>query len=729
MKKLVWLAIAGLVGLGAWADELITVQDRAYQGKPFNPEDYGMVQRIVLRDLDAANRWDVYFTKFTLENLGSATSAEIAWVELRFETELGEFVWVRAGDFPITQILLPLPAEQRTLPDDTQAVITVWVGVTDQIVEGHTVKPRLRLWFSEGDEGGEAQVEDGAPEQMVKESSFFASALPGPEGGVLNPGDYFPIFQFQVEDTADVNFLGLEIVEIRLEAPSGLEYDLYNNATRLSLPPGRALAIEDGYFAALDEATGPLTISVRVPEGFRGGPLEVAPRVQIVVREGNFTKSFSLSDPVADTVLAAGPESLTVSVPQGGRVLTSAPLQLDYSSLVAQDADRNDTGIRFDALELVARGTVVQQIQGVEITDSRGNLLAYSPTLGRIQLVDPSGRPLYIWDEESIDLRTRLYLGGDFPVGASLLLEHRLHLAEIHPSLVTPTRYEGVHTALPAKAIFFGQPEFELRALEDGVEIHTTGETIDSLRLTVRYSPTQSVSVVAVSAAGPWRLGRQQVDEAQGVVELELSLRPGRSPQAGKVAELRFTLVGRVDGPKEITAQLTVEEAVDTAGIELPFRIKTRSARFTLTAPVFSLALTEEGLVVLTVDVPEIGAMEGVLVFSPPELLPGVTLTPSEGYTASVLEPDPEAGALRFRLELVPGGMPLAGPLFSLAILPPGEEEAPAEEGAEEAAEEPVPWLVKVSFTGVWDPAGNPLPYVLFPDQLEVPPPVVEEEG
>ncbi|HEC63393.1 MAG TPA: hypothetical protein ENI38_03290, partial [Candidatus Acetothermia bacterium] len=107
MRKLGWLAVASLVAWGAWADELITVQDRAYQGKPFNPEDYGMVQRIVLRDLDATNRWDVYFTKFTLENLGSATAAEIAWVEVRFETELGEFVWVRADDFPITQILLP----------------------------------------------------------------------------------------------------------------------------------------------------------------------------------------------------------------------------------------------------------------------------------------------------------------------------------------------------------------------------------------------------------------------------------------------------------------------------------------------------------------------------------------------------------------------------------------------------------------------------------------------
>ena len=707
--RIALLAVVVCLALPAFGQDLLSVRDLGVQRKPFNPGDSGVIQRVELRDNDAGNRDDVYLTKLMVENLGTATPDEIAQVEVRLETERGTFVLAQANSFPITAILLPLPAEQRSIPDDSRAILMIWVQVGDRLTDGHTIQPQVHIWYSEQGEGGKAQVQDGSPETLIMEGSFLARSLPGPEGGVLNPGDAFPIMEFQVEDTPDINFLDLEIVELTLDAPSGLMYELYNNARRLELIPGRTVQVPEGYFAAVDEGVGTLYLSVQVPPDFSArAPVTVAPSLSFVVREGEATKRFQVSDPTPDTVVIAGAEDISVLVPQGGQVITRPPAQLQYSRFTITDQDRNTTALRLDSLALVAKGTVASQIAGIEITDSQGNLLAYQDRLGEIPLIDPSGRPLSVSDDSSRTLITTLTLQGPFPVGASLLLEHRVRVAEIHPYQVTTTYFEGIQGVTPTQAIFFGQPEFDLKPREDGVEVWTTGETIASLSLTIQYSPTQSVSLVAATPTGGWQIKNQSIDPEAGVIQLELGLRPGRSPQAGKLLEMHWSLVGRVDGPKEITAQLAAELVVDTAGIVLPHRVRTRSARFTLTAPRFSLGLTEEGLVELGVDVAEIGAIEGVLSFAPPALVDGVTMVAADGYQLAWLEADPEAGTLAFRLELELGAAPVTGPLFTLTFTPP--EELPA------------PWGVKISLTGVWDQSQQPLPYILAPDELEVTP-------
>lgn len=519
--RIALLAVTVCLALPAFGQDLLSVRDLGVQRKPFNPGDSGVIQRVELRDNDAGNRDDVYLTKLMVENLGTATPDEIAQVEVRLETERGTFVLAQANSFPITAILLPLPAEQRSIPDDSRAILMIWVQVGDRLTDGHTIQPRVHIWYSEQGEGGEAQVQDGSPETLIMEGSFLARSLPGPEGGVLNPGDAFPIMEFQVEDTPDINFLDLEIVEFTLDAPSGLMYELYNNARRLELTPGRTVQVPEGYFAAVDEGVGTLYLSVQVPPDFSArAPVTVAPSLSFVVREGEATKRFQVSDPTPDTVVIAGAEDISVLVPQGGQVITRPPAQLQYSRFTITDQDRNTTALRLDSLALVAKGTVASQIAGIEITDSQGNLLAYQDRLGEIPLIDPSGRPLSVSDDSSRTLITTLTLQGPFPVGASLLLEHRVRVAEIHPYQVTTTYFEGIQGVTPTQAIFFGQPEFDLKPREDGVEVWTTGETIASLSLTIQYSPTQSVSLVAATPTGGWQVKNQSIDPEAGVIQL-----------------------------------------------------------------------------------------------------------------------------------------------------------------------------------------------------------------
>ncbi|RLE30977.1 hypothetical protein DRJ54_01510 [Candidatus Acetothermia bacterium] len=691
--------LCSVLALPVLGQELLSVQDLGFQRKPFNPGDAGVIQRVALTDNDAGNRDDVYLTKLTLENLGTATDEEIVRVEVRLESNLGSFVLAAADSFPIVKVLLPLPVEQRTIPDDTRAILTVWVQVGDNLTDGHTIQPKVHLWFSEHDDGGEAEATDTAPETLVMEGSFTARALSGPEGGVLNPGDAFPVMEFQVEDTPDVNFLDLEIVEITLTAPTGLTYELYNNASRLELVPGRTVRLPEGYFAAVDEGVGTLSLSVQVPPGFTSRePVTVAPSLSFVVREGEATKSFQVSDPIPDTVVIAGAEDISVRVPQGGRVLNRPPAQLSYSQLTITDQDRNATALRLDSLTLVAKGTVSSQIAGVEITDSNGNLLAYREGLGEIPLIDPSGKPLSVSDDSSRTLVTTLTLQGTFPVGASLLLEHRVKLAEIHPYQVTTTHFEGTQVVVPDEAIFFGEPAFELRAVEEGVELWTTGETIATVVGTITYTPVQSVSLTLVTANSPYQISQQQVDPETGTISFVLTLSPGWAPAAGKLAELGFTLVGRVDGPTDLTVDLDVSTVVDTAGIELPFDVRARTVTITLTAPLISLLPTEAGAAI-TVDSPEVTVLEGVLTFEPAELAPEAVLVPSGGWGLSVLEADAEAGTVHFRVEA--SEPPQGGPLLTLTAPDAGS--------------------VQLTVLGVWDAMGNPLPFILAPEVAPLP--------
>lgn len=696
--RLVGIAVVLVLSLSVLAQDLMTVRDLGFQRKPFNPQDYGVIQRISLQDLDAGNRDDVYLTKISVENLGTATEAEIAKVEVRLETELGSFLLAEATSFPIVKILLPLPVESRTIPDDTRATLLIWIQVGDNLVEGHTVQPQVHLWYSEGDEGEEAEARDSAPEKFVVESSFTANALPGPAGGVLNPGDSFPIMEFQVSDTPDINFLGLEIVEATLNAPAGLVYELYNNATRIELPPGQTVRIPDGYFAALDEATGTLQIRVQVLPNFTSPePVSLAPSLDFVVREGPMTKSFHVLDPTPDTVVVAGAESISVRGPQAGTVLMSPSQELSYSQLTVTDSDRNATPLTLDSLTLVPKGTAASQIGGVEITDTKGNLLAYGDGLGEISLVSPSGEPLTVSDDSTRTLVTKLLLQGPFPVGASLLLDHQLKVVEIHPYQVTTTHFEGVQSVLPDGAIFFGKPEFELKSTEQALEIWTTGETLRDIVGVIQYSPVQSVSLTYLTAAPPYRVTQQTADPETGLISFALSLSPGGTPAAGKVAELAFGLVGRVNGPVDLSVTLQVSSAVDTAGLELPFDVRKGTATITLTAPKFSFLPSETGAQ-LVVDSDEVAALEGTLRFDPPESTVGATILPAEGWEVKSTQLD-EVGVLSFRIEAV--GVPAAGPIFALSF----------PEGAQ----------VVLAITGAWDRFGGALPFILGPDT--VPPP------
>ncbi|MFN3347146.1 MAG: hypothetical protein ACK42E_04995, partial [Candidatus Bipolaricaulaceae bacterium] len=416
MRKFAWIGVSLCALLAFGQPE--EFRDLGFGHKPFNPGDVGLVMRALIRDNDAANTDPIYFTRITVENLGTAKPEDIEWVEVRMETSCGqELILVRGTSFPLHAVLLGRPPEERLISDDGEAYLYVWVKVTERITEGRTIQPKLTLGWAEGDRGGTLELLDGAPERLVVAGSFAARALPGPEGGNLNPGDLFPVMEIEAEDTPDVNPWGLEVVKVRLDGPPSLVWILDNGITKLPVPAGRDFTLPEPLFAALDEAKGKLLLWVEVPENFRPGePLVVAPSLTLTLREAGHAQTFALRDPVADRVLAAGLESVAAEVPQAGKVLRPAPTTLLYSTLRIGDQDRNATPVRLDSLTLKPLGTLTA-VAAVEIVDQGGRFVGFGQELGKpIALVSPDGKPLLLPDEAAWSLNITLTLSGKIPL-------------------------------------------------------------------------------------------------------------------------------------------------------------------------------------------------------------------------------------------------------------------------------------------------------------------------
>ncbi len=670
------------------------VRDLGYHGKPFDPGDYGVVQRISLRDHDADNPWDVFLTRISVENVGTAVPGEIVSVQVELRSGRGTFLIAESGGFPVVATLLDMPPESRSIPDDTDALLVIRVRVSDRLTDGHTLRTEVHLWFSEGGDGGQAEALDGAPEELLMGRSFRAWVLTGPEGGVLNPGDSLPVMAFRVEDTSDVNFAGLYLSRISLVAPTGLSYKLYNHATWLPLKPG-VNDLSQPYFAALDEGTGELELWVEVPPDYRAEePVKLAPSLEITVKEGANERSFRLQDPVADEVVAAGAEVLRVEVPEGGTVLETLPGVLDYSRLRVGDHDRNATGIILGRLALTPRGTLKDAIKAVEITDDKGNLIAYSQNPSAITLVDPRGKKLLVDDDGDKTLNIRLYLEDKVPVGASLLLEHDLSLAEVHPYKMTPTSFRGTQTVVPGKAIFIGKPSFRLRPSNRGVVLVTTGETIGEIQGTIVYSPTEHVLVSGPKAFYPYTL----IGRGGEAGEVPFRLRCTGTPKAGELLEVRFSLEPvRLTGPVALMVQVRLGEVVDTAGIELPYDLDISSVSIPFPVPRVGLWATAQGLEV-RFEGPGILSLAGEFHFDPPELAQQVTLKAVDPFALISTQPGPE-GVIAFSLE---ASAPGSGPALDLLF----PEEARG--------------TVRIVIGEILGEKGQPLPYILEPDEASL---------
>lgn len=718
MRNVLMWFIVFVLGATAFG-QIEEYRDLGYENKPFNPTDSGLVMRALLRDNDAGNRDPVYFTRLQVEHLGTATAAEIEWVELRIEIGGQTQVLARSGGFPISEVLLSRPPEERMLPDDGEAWLTVWIKTTDKIVHGHTVQPRIRLWWSEGGEGGQIELVDAKPEVFVVEKSFDAQGLPGPEGGVLNPGDAFLVAEAEVWDTPDVNTHQMYVVAVRVDGPREVVWtvDINNGVTRFEVPAGVTFTLPEPAFVAYDTfdeiRPGPVKVFVTVPPTFLPkDPLTVAPSLTIVVREGKQgpqEKSFTFSDPLPDKVVAGGFETLEVKVPDAGRVFTTVPSTIAYSTLTLTDADRNDTPIRVDTLELVTKGTVSSQVKGVELTDTRGNFIAIGTGLGKFALVGPDGRPILVRDNGSFALVTSLTLDGKMPVGGSLLLAHRVTVEEKLPPdylyLSTAlTQFAGTQEGVPAKAIFFGQPKIQLKAVESQVEISTDGETVGTFQGILKYTPTAPLTLEEVSLKlipqAPYRVVEEKLDREKG--ELTFKVEASRTQaRAGKLVTVQV-VVDRVQDPKvEVAVELKNVKLVDWAGIELPFTLSPGKATISLTAVTLNLERVED-MLRLTADRAVVASLGGAFTYEEGKPVSFTEARSPEPYT--VVAFDPQDGAASFRIGLIPGEVPAEGELLAVTF----------------AATEAVP--VTLGIAELLDAAGRPYPYFLPVDTVEVGP-------
>ncbi|MCX7750637.1 MAG: hypothetical protein N2320_03685 [Candidatus Bipolaricaulota bacterium] len=714
-KLLLWACV---VFLGATAlGQLEDYRDLGYGNAPFNPTDSGLVMRALLRDNDAANPDPVYFTRIQIDNLGTATPPEIEWVELRVEVAGQKRVFGRWPGFPVAEVLLSRPAEERMVPDDGEMWVELWVKVTDRIAHGRTIQPRIRLWWSEGGEGGQIELVDGVPETFVVEGSFDARGLPGPEGGVLNPGDVFLVAEAEVWDTSDVNTHPLYVVKVRVDGPRELIWtvDINNGVTRIEVPAGVEFTLPEPAFVAYDTLEevrpGPIKVFVTVPPTFLPkDPVTVAPTLAVTVREGRAgpqEKTFAFTDPLPDRVVAGGFETVAVAVPDAGRVFTTVPASLAYSTLTLTDGDRNETPIRVEGLELVAKGTVSTQVTGVELTDARGNFLGIGTGLGKFDLVAPDGKPILVLDEGTFAVKTTLSFGGKMPLGGSLLLAHRVKVEEKLPFdwLARPTavtQFSAVQEVVPAKAIFFGQPKITLKVDGSRVEIATDGETVATFQGVVKYTPTAPLKLEEVSlrlvAESPYRIVEEKLDREKG--ELTFKVETSRAQaRAGKLVTVQV-VVGRVGDPKvEVALELRSVKLVDWAGIELPFTVTPSRVTVALTAVRLTPVVTR-GTIELRADSGAVGELAGALRYGA-----GITfgsLTAAKPYRVASV--DPKAGAVTFRVGLMAGEVPAAGVLFTAQFTAPAK--AP----------------VTLEITELLDAAGRPYPYVLNPDKVEVGP-------
>ncbi len=718
MRKLVWCMAVLVLGCSAWA-QLEDARDMAFGNKPFNPTDEGQVMWAMLRDNDAGNRDPVIFTRIEVTNLGTARAEDLEWIEVRLEVGGQRVVLTRGTQFPIVEVLLPRPVEERQIPDDGEGSLTVWIKASGRISDGRTVQPKIRLWWSEGGEGGTFELVDAAPEVFVVDKSLEARGLPGPEGGYLNPGDTFLVAEAEVWDTPDVNNHALYVVAVRVDGPKDLIWtvDINNGVTRLEVPAGVDFRLPEPAFVAWDTydevRPGPVRVLVTVPPTFLPkDPLTVTPALKVTVREGRTgpqEKTFAFTDPIADTVVAAGLEKVEVAVPDAGRVFTANPRTLNYSTLNLADQDRNATPVRLDTLELVPLGTITTQIQSLEVLDGRGNYVGFANALS-IPLLAPDGKPILLLDDRSTSFNIALYLAEKLPLGGSLLLQHKVAVEEVLPRefLVAPgtdTKFKGVQSVTPAKAIFFGQPKITLSAVGTNVEISTDGETVGTLAGTLKHTPGAGVSPALVSAKliaeSPYRIAEEKLTRETG--ELAFRVETGKTTaRAGKLVSAAFELVPTrfLEPTVSVGVELRVSRFVDWAGIDLPYTVSPSRVTLTFTMPKLELK-ADKNKVELSVDKP-LRSLTGVWKFNPEDQLELWEALALEGYKVTVLDTQP--GAITFKVELVPGATAASGVLLTTTFGAPEERKA----------------ALTLEVLEVIDAAGKKSPWALKEDTVEL---------
>ncbi|MBC7222251.1 hypothetical protein H5T56_04650 [Candidatus Bipolaricaulota bacterium] len=709
MKRLsiLLLFFLGVLALGQPEE----FRDLGFGNKPFNPGDVGLVMRALIRDNDPADIYPIYFTRVSLENLGTAAAEDIEWVELRLENSCGKTaVLVWGTSFPLQAILLNRPPEERMILDDGEAYLYVWAKVTERITEGRTIQPKITLGWAEGDKGGTLELVDSAPEKLVVAGSFSARALTGPEGGNLNPGDRFPVAEVEVEDTADVNPWGLDVVKVRLDGPTSLVWILDNGVTKLTIPAGRDFGLPEPLFAALDEAKGKLTLWVEVPENFRPTePVQVAPTITLTLQESSHSQTFKLTDPVADRVLAAGLEIVEIQVPQAGKVLSPSPTTLLYSTLKLGDQDRNATPVRLDSFTLKPLGTLTA-VASVEVVDQGGRLVGFGQELGKpIPFVSPDGKPLLLPDEATWTLNFTLTISGKIPLGASLLLSHELAVEEVLPREYLArsdalTRFKGTHTVSPKEAVFFGKPTFKLAKVEERAVFSTDGETLGLIAGKLSVKPAEFVEVKAQALAA-YRLTTQVREDG-----LSFTLEGGKAQaKAGDLAAFAPVLKPvRVPAKEmDVTLDLRVEKAVDWAGISLPFTLGPSQALFKFVVPQVGILPTPErkDAAVIHVDVPVL-ALRAYVYFDP-KVVELSQVQGLEPYKAEIVaEEEPQPGRALLAITLQPEKQPASGHLASLVFTKKAKEE--------------IAVSVKLEVLEVLGPEGTGLPYYLDPEVVEL---------
>jgi len=711
MVRMLAAFVFGALTLWAWGQPEF-FQDYAYQAKPFNPGDVGMVMKAVIRDNDAGNTDPIYFTYLRLENLGTAGPEEIEWVEVRMENSWGRTsVLARGPGFPLFEVLLDRPAEDRMIPDDGEAIITVWLKVTENIVEGHTVQPKLTLGWVEGEKGGEIVLIDGAPEKFLVEGSFSAKILPGPEGGNLNPGDQFPVAEIEVWDTPDVNPWGLDVVRIRIDGPEELVWILDNKVQKVEIPAGCDYTLPERLFAALDEGKNVLTIHVRVPESFYPKePVTVAPTIALTLAEAFHEQTFKVSDPVADWVVAAGFEEMSISVAQAGKILDPSTRRLTYSLLNLADRDRNATPVTLHSLRLRPLGTVAE-IATVEVVDGGGRFVGFGKGIkDPILLLSPDGKPLLVLDEGEITLQVTLTFSGKLPLGGSLLLAHDLDVEEKLPRnwLFRPdalTNFRGIQSLVPEAAVFFGKPTLKLAKVEDQAVLSTDGETIGLVSGRLSVKPLEFVDLSTQALVS----GRLRTELLEDGLSFVLEVGKGQA-RAGDLLAFRPHLKPVRVPAKEIgvTMDLTVERVVDWAGIALPFSVGPSEVSFSFTVPQIGILPTPErkDAAIIHVDTP-LTALKVRIRFDPAVPVEFRGVQGFDPYVAEVVaEEEPEPGQILVSVALQPGKEPVSGALTQVLFAKKGEEA--------------VTLPVRLEVVEAIGPEGAALPFFLEPETVEL---------
>lgn len=494
-----------------------------------------------------------------------------------------EITLANSDGFPFSVILLSTDADERTITDDTSATLSVYVGVTGQITDGHTIQTQVEIRYSEGEEGGELLIKDSFAEVLSSAESISAQPASGIEAGVLNPGDVLPTMQLSLSDSPDSNFWGLNVAKVKVTGPSQVQWVFGTDTQKYTVGAGQWVTLEDPVLAALDEGKGAVTLWASVPVDLpMFDPIPVKPDLDIVVTEGQVERQFSFSDDAEDIVIYGGFENMLAKVDQGGRVLESPQTHLPYSAVSLSDQDRNSSYLRVTGIRLSCLGTICNELSNIEIEDGQKNLIGYAQTVGSLDLTSAAGEPLRLTDNGTMDLLIYFDVTSPTPIGGSLLLEHAIEVQEIEV-LREKINFDGEQRVVPQQAIFFGKPTIGLSADGNCVSIGTDGQTIKTLVLSLSYGPEPMLCTPEVLSGPNMQLTSNEIDPEQGIINLTFQ---ASRPSAGEVGTVCFKLDETVANEVSLQVGLDVGKVVDTAQIELPYTVNPSSIQLSLMPPV-----------------------------------------------------------------------------------------------------------------------------------------------